>query len=153
MKFISEFRRLIDTNESVPKASYFGRRFAMAFVLAVLCMSHAVRASAQERTDSRPFCGDDGSAAQQHEDSTAPPTPVPTPAPTLAPALREATWRKLPGNFLQDQKNIWLFPVKLGEGHHWLPTALIVGGTAGLIAADPHTMPHFRQTNAFSGFN
>jgi membrane-associated phospholipid phosphatase len=48
---------------------------------------------------------------------------------------------------------MWLFPLKLGEGHHWLPAALIVGGTAGLIAADPQIMPHFRQTNAFSGFN
>jgi len=48
---------------------------------------------------------------------------------------------------------MWLFPLKLGEGHHWLPTALIVGGTAGLMATDPQTMPHFRQTNAFSGFN
>ena len=149
MKFISEFRRLIDTHASVPKANSFRRRFATTLVLAVLYMLPALPAGAQERTDSPPLCGDDGSAAQQHEDSPAPPAPVPAPAPTL----REATWRTLPGNFLQDQKNMWLFPLKLGEGHHWLPTTLIVGVTAGLIATDPQTMPHFRQTDAFSGFN
>jgi membrane-associated phospholipid phosphatase len=48
---------------------------------------------------------------------------------------------------------MWLFPVKLAEGHHWLPSALVVGGTAALIATDPETMPHFRQTTAFHGFN
>jgi small-conductance mechanosensitive channel len=32
-------------------------------------------------------------------------------------------------------------------------TAAQIGVTAGLIATDPQTMPHFRQTNAFSGFN
>jgi membrane-associated phospholipid phosphatase len=48
---------------------------------------------------------------------------------------------------------MWLFPVKLAEGHHWLPTALLVGGTAALIATDPETMPRFRQTTAFHGFN
>ena len=149
MKFSSEFRWLIDIHASVPKAICFRRQFAMALVLAFLCMSHAVGAGAQERTDSPPLRGDDGSAAQQNEDSPAPPAPVPTPAPTL----REATWHTLPGNFLQDQKNMWLFPLKLGEGRHWLPATLIVGGTAGLIAADPQIMPHFRQTNAFSGFN
>jgi len=68
-------------------------------------------------------------------------------------ATREATWRKLPKNFLQDQKEIWLFPVHVAEGRHWLPTAIVVGGTAGLIAADPQIEPHLRQTTAFHGFN
>jgi len=153
MKSTSEFTGLMDIGASTPRANSFMRGLATALIFAVLCMSYAVRAGAQQRTDTPLLCGDDGSGFQQQDDSTAPPAPVPTPAPTLAPTLREATWRKLPGNFLQDQKNIWLFPLKLGEGHHWLPTALIVGGTAGLIAADPQIMPHFRQTNAFSGFN
>jgi membrane-associated phospholipid phosphatase len=58
---------------------------------------------------------------------------------------REATWRSLPGDFLHDQKDIWwTFPKQLAKGRHWVPTLVIVGGTAGLIYADPHVMPYFR---------
>ena len=58
---------------------------------------------------------------------------------------REVTWRSLPGDFLRDQKAIWLFPVQLAKGHYWLPTLAVAGGTAGLIFADPHVMPYFRS--------
>ncbi len=61
------------------------------------------------------------------------------------PGDRETTWRTLPKNFLQDQKAIWLFPTQLARGHHWIPTLAVVGGTAGLIVADPHIMPYFRN--------
>jgi hypothetical protein len=40
-----------------------------------------------------------------------------------------------------------------GAEGHWLPTALVAGGTAALIATDPETMPHFPRTTAFDGFN
>lgn len=59
-------------------------------------------------------------------------------------AQRVATWRSLPGDFLHDQKQIWLFPVQLAKGRHWVPTLAIIGGTVGLIYADPHAMPYFR---------
>jgi membrane-associated phospholipid phosphatase len=62
-----------------------------------------------------------------------------------SPSEREVSWRSLPKDFLLDQKGIWLFPTQLAKGHHWLPTLAIVGGTAGLIAADPHAMPYFRS--------
>lgn len=55
------------------------------------------------------------------------------------------SWRSLPRDFLHDQKGIWLFPTQLAKGRHWLPTVVIVGGTAGLIAADSHVMPYFRS--------
>ena len=58
---------------------------------------------------------------------------------------REVTWRSLPGDFLRDQKAIWLFPVQLAKGHYWLPALAVTGGTAGLIFADPHVMPYFRS--------
>jgi hypothetical protein len=58
---------------------------------------------------------------------------------------RQVSWRSLPMDFLHDQKGIWLFPLQLGKGHHWLPTLAVVGGTAGLIVADPHIMPYFRS--------
>jgi membrane-associated phospholipid phosphatase len=73
----------------------------------------------------------------------------------LAPAgtEREVSWRKLPGNFLRDQKDIWLFPVQLARGRHWLPTLAVTGVTAALIVADPHDTPYFRRTTRFEGFN
>ena len=59
----------------------------------------------------------------------------------------------LPKNVLQDQKNLWLFPVQLAHGRHWLPTGSVLGVTAGLLAADAHDAPYFRRTSSFSGFN
>jgi membrane-associated phospholipid phosphatase len=71
-----------------------------------------------------------------------------------AGAEREVSWGKLPRNFLQDQKDIWLFPVQqLGRGRNWLPTLAVMGVTAGLIVADPHDTPYFRRTQRFEGFN
>jgi membrane-associated phospholipid phosphatase len=64
-----------------------------------------------------------------------------------SPSEREVSWRSLPKDFLHDQKDIWLFPGQLAKGRHWLPTLAIVGGTAGLIVADPHAMRYF-QTHA-----
>jgi membrane-associated phospholipid phosphatase len=77
------------------------------------------------------------------------------PIQTTVPAStgREVTWRGLPANVLHDQKDIWLFPVHLAHGQHWLPTAAVVGVTAGLLALDAHDVPYFRRTNSFSGFN
>jgi membrane-associated phospholipid phosphatase len=65
------------------------------------------------------------------------------PSGTESSAGREATWRSLPRDFLHDQKDIWLFPTQLARGRHWIPTLAVVGGTAGLIVADPHIMPYF----------
>ncbi|SRR6266700_26039 len=62
-----------------------------------------------------------------------------------APEQREVSWRTLPTDFLHDQKGIWLFPVQLAKGRHWLPTLAVTGVTAGLIVADPHVMPFFRD--------
>jgi membrane-associated phospholipid phosphatase len=56
----------------------------------------------------------------------------------------DISWRKLPKRGLHDQKDIWLFPTQLARGHYWAPTLGVVGGTAGLIVADPHAMPYFR---------
>jgi membrane-associated phospholipid phosphatase len=58
---------------------------------------------------------------------------------------REVSWRTLPKDFLHDQKNIWLFPTQWAKGRYLLPTLAIAGATAGLIVADPHVMPYFRD--------
>lgn len=86
----------------------------------------------------------------QTQGSTATSTDPSSPAPPASsssdsPSARETSWRSLPKDFLHDQKDIWLFPVQLAKGQHWLPTLAITGGTAGLIFADPHVMPFFRD--------
>src|SRR6476469_2717978 len=58
---------------------------------------------------------------------------------------RQVSWGSLPKDFLHDQKGIWLFPMQLAKGKHWIPTLAIVGGTAILIATDQKTMPYFRN--------
>ncbi|HEY1809642.1 MAG TPA: phosphatase PAP2 family protein [Acidobacteriaceae bacterium] len=61
-------------------------------------------------------------------------------------AERTETWRALPGDFLHDQKEIWLFPVRrLAKGRGWVPTLAVAGGTVGLLYADPHIMPYFSK--------
>ena len=54
---------------------------------------------------------------------------------------------------MRDQKDIWLFPLQLAHGRHWLPTLAVVGVTAGLIVADPHDMRYFRDTTDFRDYS
>jgi membrane-associated phospholipid phosphatase len=62
------------------------------------------------------------------------------------PTAREESWRKLPKDFLHDQKTIWVsFPSQMAHGRHWLPVLVTVGTTAGLLYADPHVMNYFRD--------
>jgi len=37
------------------------------------------------------------------------------------PADLEVSWRKMPARFLHDQKDMWLFPTKLGKAKNWIP--------------------------------
>ena len=66
---------------------------------------------------------------------------------------RSVSLRQLPHNILADQRDIWLFPIKLGKGEHVWPAIAIVGVTAGAVASDPYSAPPFRNTTDFSGFN
>jgi len=66
---------------------------------------------------------------------------------------RPVSLRKLPGNILEDQKEIFLFPKDLAKGKHWWPTIGVLGGTVALVASDPYTAPSFRTTTRFNGFN
>ena len=75
------------------------------------------------------------------------------PANSQPEADRAVSWKKLVPNTLSDEKQIWTFPLKVGRGKYWIPTAAIIGVTAGLVALDPVTAPHFRRTSSFEGFN
>jgi hypothetical protein len=95
------------------------------------------------------------SSSESSSPSAASPAsfPLPRPSKENPGEDREVSLRKLPMNFLHDQKDMWLFPLELGKGRHWLPALFITGGTGVFIATDPQTMPHFRQTTDFHGFN
>ena len=66
---------------------------------------------------------------------------------------RTVSLRKLPGNILEDEKGIFLFPKELAKGKHWWPTIGVLGGTVALVASDPYTAPAFRTTTRLNGFN
>lgn len=108
----------------------------------------AVTGSGQERaarlSDSPPRAGVGGSNAAADRD-LLPDAPVAKMGTQSgATADIDVSWKNLPKRFLHDQKDIWLFPLQLARGHYLLPTLAVVGGTAGLIVADPHAMPYFR---------
>lgn len=56
----------------------------------------------------------------------------------------EATWRSAIPDILHDEGHVVLSPLQLRHGYAWIPAVAVVGGTAGMIVADPHIMPYFR---------
>ncbi len=86
---------------------------------------------------------------------TRPPLQSPAPSPTSPPPVvdRPVSWKLLLPNILSDQERIWTFPARLVQGQNWLPTAAVLGATAGLIALDPTEGGYFRNTSTFHGFN
>ena len=95
------------------------------------------------------------SAPQVPDTAVAAPAPAAEPAP---PGTRDyerpVSWKLLAPNLLSDQKNIWLFPVRLATGHNIIPTAAVIAATVTLVAfVDPHEAHYFRNTNTFYRFN
>ena len=68
-------------------------------------------------------------------------------------AGRNVSWRKLAPNIADDQKAIWLSPLKLKDPAYWIPTLAVLGATAGLIALDPVEGRYFHNASAYNGFN
>ncbi len=94
------------------------------------------------------------SPGQTPDGTGAPPqTPVTPPASQPAPADRPVSWKLLLPNILSDQEQIWIFPAKVVQGQNLLPTAAVLGTTAGLVALDPIESSYFHGTSAFHGFN
>ena len=77
-------------------------------------------------------------------------TPAAQPVP---PYQRPVSLGRIIPNIGADQSKIWLFPAKLNKKRNWIPTAVILGTTAALIALDSHDAPYFRSTSTFAGFN
>lgn len=127
------------------KTGLFKQRFATGLVFAVLSGPLVVTARAQEQTNNI----DSDAAGQARGDNPAPSSTTLT-APAGTP--REATWHKLPGDFLKDHEDIWLFPVKLAEGHRWPPTAFVVSGTAPFLKKDTPLGLKLRQTDIFKEY-
>jgi membrane-associated phospholipid phosphatase len=77
---------------------------------------------------------------------------APAPIVKITPE-REISWRLLVPNLLQDQRQIWMFPVSVARGHHLKPTLAIVAITAALAVSDERIMRPVQTTQSFNGFN
>jgi membrane-associated phospholipid phosphatase len=87
-------------------------------------------------------------------------SPSREPAETAAPPAQSAeseserpvSWKLLFHNWVDDQKHIWTFPARLVQGQDLIPTAAVLGTTAGLLYADPIEARYFRRTTTFNTF-
>ncbi len=67
---------------------------------------------------------------------------------------RPINWKTLVPDIVHDQKPIWTFPGTLARGQHWGPTLAMGAIFGGLVAADPHDSPYFRNNaSTYSPFN
>src|ERR1700674_5193914 len=121
--------------------------WSVFFLIAVL--SVAERCAGQDALVSSPTAAP---APETRLPVSAPGTPLYAPVTKSSPE-RASSWRRLVPNLVQDQKQIWLFPVSVAHGHHLKPTLAVAGITAGLVALDKRNMNYFRRTQSFSGFN
>ena len=76
-----------------------------------------------------------------------------SPQPDSIDEERPINWRSIVPDICRDQKNIWTFPAKLVRGEEWKPTLAFAAILGGLIVADPHASPYFRNNSNFSEFN
>jgi membrane-associated phospholipid phosphatase len=53
---------------------------------------------------------------------------------------------------IADQKQIWSFPARVAQGQNLVPTAAVLGTTAGLFFVDPIESRYFRHTTTFHEF-
>ena len=115
----------------------------MTLALVVLCARLALPPAANGQ-----------STEPQPAPVTIPPAAQSFPAPESPPPPdRQVSWKLVIPNLISDQGRIWSFPARLVEGQDWLPTAGILGVTAGLVLLDPTEGAYFRRTSVFNGFN
>jgi membrane-associated phospholipid phosphatase len=80
-------------------------------------------------------------------EAAGPPAPAPE-----HDSDRPVSWKLLYHNVIADQKQIWSFPARLTQGQNWVPTAAVLGTTAGLFYVDPIEAGYFRRTTTFHEF-
>jgi membrane-associated phospholipid phosphatase len=114
-------------------------RIALAVVLA-LALAKSFRLQAQDFPPPQNSPSGPG--------SSGPSSPA-----TASSGPRDVSWVKLIPNLASDQKHIWMFPVALTHGRHWVPTLAVLGVAAALLALDPHEGAYFRRSTAFGEFN
>jgi membrane-associated phospholipid phosphatase len=86
--------------------------------------------------------------------SDPPQTPVSAASAQPAPAFdRPVSLKLLLPNLVSDQKRIWTFPARVVKGRNWIPTAVVLGSMAGLLALDPVEGAYFKRTRSFQDFN
>ena len=125
-------------------------RFGAVFALCI-CFTFSPASSPAQETSAQPAQTLLLDSASTHDTSAGASSSNTHAAPD--PADLEVSWRKMPARFLHDEKDMWLFPVKLGKGKNWLPAAIVIGGTAAFIKEDPPLERKVRQTDIFSDYN
>jgi membrane-associated phospholipid phosphatase len=124
-----------------PRRARFVKLGAVLIVLSAVAIPPQV-AGQTATPEQTPAAGSPTSAPPQ------PPSPQPSPA-----YDRPVSWKLLVPNLLSDQKSIWLFPARLVQGQSLIPTAALLGATAGLVAFDPTEASYFHRTSTFQQFN
>jgi membrane-associated phospholipid phosphatase len=138
----------------------------IVLLVAILCVTRHCAAQENPETNSEAQAAPNVSPAMPITAPAAVPVITPVTKPVITPVIapittpitkispeREVSWRLLVPNLLQDQKQIWMFPVSVAHGHHLKPTLAFLGITAGLIALDERDMKMVRSTQSFNGFN
>ena len=118
----------------------------LATVIALSTLAIQSRATAQTTAPDQSSPSD----APSNEPLQTDQAPTPSPTPTFD---RPISWKLMYPNLIADQKHIWSFPARLVQGQNWIPTAAVLGATAGLVFLDPTEGGYFRRTSTFHGFN
>ena len=63
---------------------------------------------------------------------------------------RPISWKLMFHNWVDDQKQIWSFPARVTKHRNWIPTAAVLGATAGLFFVDKHEAAIFPRHDDIS---
>jgi hypothetical protein len=136
-----DFRRLKKMCRGVRPAVSARWRRVTIFGFVVLCLAEPGLAGAQETTDIPPLGSDQDAAGQAPKDASAPP---PAGSTTTVATPREAT---------SGPEGYVAVPSEVGRRPSLAAYGFGCRRYGGVDATDPQTMPHFRHTTAFHGFN
>src|SRR5271169_1861431 len=100
------------------------------FVLSQRCAAQEnARLSPEDVAEPAPLASGPPSSVPASPDPSASGPAVAAPVSRITPE-REISWRLLVPNLLQDQRQIWMFPVSVARGKHPKPTLAVVAITA-----------------------